>query len=383
LSKHILVIPSWYSDGRGSGGGYFRDQALALKAAGHRVAILAPAIHTWRDIRRGRVRWGSGEGSVESDGISVYRRDGFTALPRLPYRNPLAWSRCGVRLARRYIAENGRPDLVHAHSCLSAGVLAVAIKKRYDIPFIVTEHSIGAARGRWWERHLISRVASAAHRRIAVSPYLGGLLENRYPGLSWDYLPNVLGENFLAAAAPASMLREEGAFVFVCVARLSPEKGHVRLIEAFASAFAGRAEVRLQLVGDGPSRPDLERLSRRLGIATQVDFLGSLTPADVRAALETADAFVLASRFETFGVVVIEAFACGLPVLSTACGGPDHLIDETNGLLVPTGSPKALRDALVEMRHQASRYDRAAIRADAMRRFGPDAFARQFAAMIC
>ncbi len=51
LTSHLLVIPSWYSDGRGSGGGYFRDQALALKTAGHRVAILAPTIHTWRDWR--------------------------------------------------------------------------------------------------------------------------------------------------------------------------------------------------------------------------------------------------------------------------------------------------------------------------------------------
>ena len=55
MTKHILVIPSWYSNGRGSGGGYFRDQALALQAAGHRVAILAPDIHTWRDLRTGRV----------------------------------------------------------------------------------------------------------------------------------------------------------------------------------------------------------------------------------------------------------------------------------------------------------------------------------------
>jgi teichuronic acid biosynthesis glycosyltransferase TuaC len=382
LKKHILVIPSWYSDGRGSGGGYFRDQALALKAAGYRVAILAPEIHTWRDLRRGWTRRGRGENTVESDGIQIYRRDDFTALPRLPYRNALAWSRCGMKLAKRYIAENGRPDLVHAHSCLNAGVLAAAIKKRHGIPFVLTEHSIGAAHGRWWERHLIGQVVRKASRRIAVSPYLGGLLETRYPGSAWHYLPNVLGESFLDAAAPAPMPREKGAFGFICVARLSPEKGHSQLFEAFACAFVGRPEVRLRLAGDGPSRLDLERLSHRLGIAAQVDFLGLLPAEGVRSAMEAADAFVLASRFETFGVVVIEAFACGLPVVSTACGGPNHLIDATNGLLVTPDDPSALRDALAEMHRQAFCYDRTAIRADAMRRFGPDAFARQFAAMI-
>jgi glycosyltransferase involved in cell wall biosynthesis len=287
-----------------------------------------------------------------------------------------------MKLAKRYIAENGRPDLVHAHSCLSAGVLAAAIKRHYGIPFVVTEHSIGAARGRWWERHLISRVVRRANRLIAVSPYLGGLLEKRYRGSAWGYLPNVLGESFLAAAPPGSRRPRQGSFVFVCVARLSPEKGHGGLIEAFAGAFPGRAEVRLELVGDGPSRPDLERLSRRLGVELQVDFAGAMPAEGVRSAMEAADAFVLASRFETFGVVVIEAFACGLPVISTACGGPDHLIDSTNGRLVPPDDLRALRDALVEMHRRASCYDRAAIRADAVRRFGPDAFARQFAAMI-
>jgi teichuronic acid biosynthesis glycosyltransferase TuaC len=383
LKKHILVIPSWYSDGRGSGGGYFRDQALALKAAGHQVAILAPAIHTWRDLRRGRGgRRGSGEISVESDGIPVYRRDDFTGLPRLPYRNPLAWSRCGMKLARRYIAENGRPDLVHAHSCLSAGVLAAAIKRRSGVPFVVTEHSIGPVTGRWWERHLISRVIRQADCRIAVSPHLAALLEQRYPGLLWNYLPNVLGEAFLAPARNAATPRNDGEFVLLCVARLSAEKGHPLLIEAFARGFAGNPAVRLRLVGDGPARAALEQQCHRLGIVDQVAFVGGLPTERVRAEMEAADTFVLASRYETFGVVVIEAFACGLPVISTASGGPDHLIDATNGLLVPPNDVQALSQALLKMHGCAGCYDRGAIRARAMRRFGPDAFARQFAAMI-
>ena len=73
--KHIVAIASWYSGGRGSGGGYFRDQALALQAAGHRVALLAPDIHTSRDLRAGRVsRADAGRTIVEHDGIPVCRR---------------------------------------------------------------------------------------------------------------------------------------------------------------------------------------------------------------------------------------------------------------------------------------------------------------------
>jgi glycosyltransferase involved in cell wall biosynthesis len=383
LIKHILVIPSWYSSGRGSGGGYFRDQALALKAAGYRVAILAPDIYTWRDLRTGRVgRQLHDNVTVESDGVPIYRRSDFTALPRLPYRNPLAWTLCGMKLSRRYIAENGRPDLVHAHCCLNAGVLALAINRRYGIPFVVTEHSAGPARPRWWERDLITRVIKRANRCVAVSPHLAGLLQSEYPASSWRYLPNVLGEAFLTAAPAAMPQDAKFPFVFLCVARMSPEKGHELLVEAFAEAFRERPTVRLRLVGDGPSRLTIEHACARLGIMAQVDFAGALPADGVRAEMETADAFVLASSIETFGVVVIEALACGLPVVCTASGGPDHLIDLKNGILVPRADGHALSKALAQMQRQAPRYDRAAIRADVVRRYGPDAFARQFAAII-
>lgn len=382
MTKHILVIPSWYSDGRGSGGGYFRDQALALKGAGYRVAILAPEIHTWRDLRAGRVRRGSDRTSVESDGVPIYRRNTLTAIPRLPYRNPLVWTACGIKLAHRYIGDNGRPDLVHAHCCLNAGVLALALDRRYGIPFVVTEHSAGPATARWWERDLIRRVVKRASRCIAVSPYLARLLEKHYRASSWRYLPNVLGEAFLSAAPWEMPNDADRPFVFLCVARMSPEKGHAALIEAFAEAFSGNPDTRLRLVGDGPSLSSLQQLSSRLGIAARVDFTGALSAERVRAEMEAADVFVLASNHETFGVVVIEALACGLPVVCTASGGPDHLIDAKNGLLVPRGDAAALRAALLSIRREAQRYDRAAIRADVVGRYGPAAFARHFAAIV-
>jgi glycosyltransferase involved in cell wall biosynthesis len=267
---------------------------------------------------------------------------------------------------------------------LNAGVLALAIHRRYGMPFVVTEHSTGFAQGRlrWWERDLVRRVIKRADRCIAVSPHLAGLLHNQYPASSWQYVPNILGEAFLRAKVAAARPEADRPFVFLCVARLSPQKGIDLLLEAFAAAFCGAQNVRLRLVGDGPLLASLEHLGARLGIAPQIDFVGDLSADGVRAEMEGADAFALASRFETFGVVVIEALACGLPVVSTASGGPDHLIDASNGLLVPRADGGALRDALLQMRREAPHYDRAAIRAAVVHQYGPDAFARQFAAII-
>ena len=146
--------------------------------------------------------------------------------------------------------------------------------------------------------------------------------------------------------------------------------------------FIRNPGTRLRLVGEGPIRPDLERLCAARGIAGQVDFLGLLPSEGVRDKLGRADAFVLASDVETFGVAVIEALAFGRAVIVTASGGPDHLVTAANGILIPPNDPAALRDALVQMRGQAASYDHAAIRAEALRLYGPEAFARRFAEIV-
>src|SRR5205085_5785175 len=79
--------------------------------------------------------------TIEQDGVEIYRGARRVVVPRLPYRNAIAWSRCGLALFARYLAQNGMPDLLHAHSCLNAGVLAALIKRRYGVPFMLTEHS--------------------------------------------------------------------------------------------------------------------------------------------------------------------------------------------------------------------------------------------------
>jgi L-malate glycosyltransferase len=384
--RHIVAIPSWYKSARGSGGGYFRDQALALHRAGCRVAMLAPDLYTPRDLRHGTVAPGRGRSvrTENDDGVETWRRDAFVLIPRLPYRNAAVFAWCGLKLFARYIERNGPPDFVQVHGALNAGVAGWAIRKRWGVPYILTEHSTAFAQGRLrrWEEHLVRQVIDGAQHCIAVSPQLAALLSEHYPGSRWQYLPNPLGAAFLADAVAPARVNSGQSFVFICVARLSPEKGHARLIEAFADAFGGDPGVRLRLAGDGPIRGELERLCATRGVTRQVEFLGLLSSEDVRDRLLAADACVLASDVETFGVAVIEAMACGRPVVATASGGPEHVITAANGLLIPPRDGSALREALIQMRTEAGVYDRAAIRAEALRLYGPEAFARGFAAIV-
>ena len=147
-------------------------------------------------------------------------------------------------------------------------------------------------------------------------------------------------------------------------------KGHDHLLRAFATHFRGDPGVRLRIGGDGPERWRLEALAAELGLEKQIDFLGWLGRDQVVREMQHANVFVLPSRYETFGVVLIEALACGKPVIATRCGGPERIVHDGNGILVSPESHTELADAMQRLRVTTSEFDSKAIRADCLTRFG-------------
>ncbi len=129
----------------------------------------------------------------------------------------------------------------------------------------------------------------------------------------------------------------DGPARFVFVGRLVDWKGVDLLLEAFAPVVHAIG-ARLEVCGDGPERPRLERLARRLGIPRSVAFRGFLSQRACAERLRASDALVLPSLHECGGAVVLEAMACGLPVIATRWGGPAEYLDERCGLLVDPSS---------------------------------------------
>lgn len=168
----------------------------------------------------------------------------------------------------------------------------------------------------------------------------------------------VIDERGAGGAADVGETREPG--LIVAVGRLSPEKDHATLIKAFAKLERTN---RLEIVGDGPLRPRLEALVGELGLAGRVTLTGFVL--DPFSVFRRAQLAVSASRHEGFGNALVEALACGTPVVSTDCpyGPREILADGRYGSLVPVGDADALAAA---MKHAlASRPDRAALRARA------------------
>jgi glycosyltransferase involved in cell wall biosynthesis len=134
----------------------------------------------------------------------------------------------------------------------------------------------------------------------------------------------------------------------VYVGRLSPEKDVATLLKAAAIVVAQRPSFRLQIAGTGACSAGLHALARSLQLEGNVDFLGEVR--DVRALLHRASMFVLPSLTEGVPLTVLEAMACGLPVVATHVGGtPEAVLAGATGLLVPPGEPAQLADAMLRL----------------------------------
>jgi len=377
---HICLLPSWYPDDvKGVRGVFFRDQALALRVFGHKVGVVAVGMRSLKTLGR-RLRK---ESRGDDEGIPTYRAEVWAALPRVPYGNYWLWRRVARRLFARYVREQGRPDVIHAHASIYAGAAAAELGREYGIPVVLTEHSTGFARRiyRPWQWRLAAAAAEGAARRIAVSPGLGELLRRELvtQRKEWIWVPNVVAERFMGGTRRE---RERRSSVrFLNLALMTPKKGQADLLIAFAQAFGGQNGFELWLGGDGPIRSQLEARARELGLEGQVRFLGRVEPDVVPALLGEVDVMVIASHYETFGVVAAEALMAGRPVVATRCGGPECIVGEDDGLLVEPRAPDQLAQALRRISDRLDEYPANALAQRARARFGGAAVAKELTAI--
>ncbi|ABK45581.1 glycosyl transferase, group 1 [Magnetococcus marinus MC-1] len=314
----------------------------------------------------------------------VVRVEGAWLLPPHPRWDHLSWLRAGKHGFFHYVKRHGMPDLIHAHNALNAGLLAQWIQRRYGVPYLLTEHSSYYQQGRvpMGLLPMIRQTVAQARRYFVVSPQLGRVMVAQLGPIAQraEPLANVLPPLFEEQPLPLPV-KPANPFVFLAVGNLLPVKGHALLLESFALAFAGNPHMLLRLAGDGPLREALTALAARLGLEPQITFLGEISAQQVKQEMLTAHALVLSSHIETFGVVLIEAMACGLPVLATACGGPNDLVETNNGLLVPPGEPSAMAQAMQHLQQQWPQFEGAAIRQNALERYGSRGFAQRLYAI--
>jgi N-acetyl-alpha-D-glucosaminyl L-malate synthase BshA len=253
-----------------------------------------------------------------------------------------------VRLAR--LIRKRQIRVVHCHDIQSAtyGTLAAKVLRRR---VVLTVHGLGLFRQKR-AATLIPRL----FRRVDRVAFVGHWLQRAAADMGYDPRRPVVVHNGVDLAAyrpePGDPgLREElgvapNALVIGTVGNLRPVKDMPCLLRAFGKL--GVREAVLLIVGDGSERSALEALSRELGVADRVHFLGARD--DVPRLLPLFDVFALSSTTEGISVALLEAMACGRPAVATDTGGnPEVCVDGETGLLAPVGDPEALSRALTDL----------------------------------
>jgi glycosyltransferase involved in cell wall biosynthesis len=348
------------------------DWRISVSTWGHHDGALAlrSAAST---LRAARWRWTA---------TSAHRRDGPLHLwqePRLTWT--LAWrgggaagllSACRANLARAERAL-GRVDVLHAHVGFPAGWIAAQLAQ--GRPWLLTEHmspfpfpALQDARGA--PTAALRYAYANATQRVAVGRALAAQIESHGLG-PVGVLPNAVDAlRFTAVAAPPG-----GAPTLLVIAALEARKGIDLLLRAMARVPVWR----LRIAGQGSQLATLKDLAHQLGLSERVQWLGGLHPRDVPAALAQCHALVLPSHAETFGVVLVEAWMAGRPVLATRCGGPDDLVKPGLGLLVPPGDVAALAEGLNALYAALPEFEASALRAHAEQYYGLSAVGERLA----
>ena len=335
------------------------DQAQSLYQAGHDVRCLQIDIRGFWRLRKYGVRRDLRQGLI-------WYVSSFPCGP-LPYPIYRRILRYAGSVGFKKILKEWRPDLVHAH--FSANGYAVADTCRENgIPLVVTEHSSGIQQARSKKELAVAKLAyEKANKVLAVSSALAKKMNELF-GVSAEIVPNVLDPTVIAGYKAKSR-----GCRFISAGNLIKRKNFALLIRAFSKANIKNAT--LDIYGSGPLQAGLLCLRDDLGLKDIVTIHPRVSRDVLFKAYQESDFFVLASNNETFGVVYIEAMACGLPVIATRCGGPEDFLDETNGLMVPVGDETALAKALVKITQTP--FDRTAITQRAIEKFSPKAIARR------
>jgi glycosyltransferase involved in cell wall biosynthesis len=280
----------------------------------------------------------------------------------------------------QYISRQGKPASVHVHVAMKAGVLALWLKKKRGLSYIVSEH---------WTAYLeeadervsglsllyraaLEKVLANASAVTTVSDYLGKSIQRFLPGITYTVIPNVVDTGIFSPAT----FRNPGSTRFIHISNMNYQKNTEAILQAMALVTA-TAPAELYLYG--PVNNRLKELITANQLSSFVFLMGEVPQADIAKAVQQSDALILYSRFETFGCVLIEANACGVPVMVSDLAVFHEIVQEgINGFFVEGNNPAALAEKMKAFAAQCITVNKEMIAATAAEKYNFNKVGQQF-----
>ncbi|MEO8042943.1 MAG: glycosyltransferase, partial [Acidobacteriota bacterium] len=332
---------------------------------------------------KGFTRFRSIERSLQVDGVEVFHPRFLTGPGYTTYNIESSLYYWSIRHYVDRLRKKFPFDLIHANFGYPDGVVAAKLAERYNVPFVITEHASWTP---WMDNYpKVHRQAVWAAERsalhIAVSRFARQTIAY-YTGDSnkLRIVPNGVDVEVFTPRTNGDRM-DPNQILYVGFMR--HVKGVDVLLKAMQRLVKRNSKLKLVLVGGGIYRhsqaqeSDLHAMARELGIEKNVSFVGIKTPSEVASYMRQSAVLVLPSRTETFGAVLVEALACGTPVVATTCGGTVDIVDDSVGRLVPKENPDKLAKAIFEVVSERKRFNSDSLRDYAIKNFSWEEIARR------
>ncbi len=373
--KKVLWLVSWYPNDKDRFDGDFiqrHARAAAIYHDVHLIFVTPSGIGQPAEEKLHYVR------GLTEQVIYFKKNKGFFFKLQHQYK----WKQLFIKAIENYVSKDGLPSCVHVHIPWKAGLIALWIKKRYNLPFILSEHwSIYDEKekgyiGNWPVifQKMMKQVYQSASKLVSVSRYLAEHLEKTMGRKMDAIIPNVVDTSLF-------YLKEDkySVFTFIHVSNMAPVKNVKEILEAFQLLVQKANHTQVQLLMIGNRNDEFRQMASQMGFdRNQVIFMGEIPYADVAASMRKSHCLVLFSSSETFSCVTAEALCCGIPVITSQVGALPELVDHTNGILVQPKEVWALTQAMMAIRSGEVQFNTSQIAAKAASSFGYSRVSKDF-----
>lgn len=359
--KHIIFLARWYPHRYDPMFGLFVQRHAEAAALYNDISVIY--VHPDDNVNKYEiVNESSGTDAINHiSTIRVYYRKSkskIVSIFRFFRANKLA------------LKQLPRPDIIHVHVLTRLGVIALWQKIVHGTPYIITEHWSRYLPGNdfngFFRKKLTKLVVRHASVVTTVSENLAQAMHNH--GLNnhnYMVLPNVVDVNVFKIAP-----HQNATPKIIHISCFEDKSKNINgLLESLKLLKDKNIPYQAVLIGEGMDYDMMRQKASDLQLNDRVSFTGLLQGQELADVLANGDFLVLSSNYENMPVVIIEALACGLPVVSTNVGGISEIINESNGMLVPPRDVEKLADAMRQMLSKYPDYDANALRDSIIKKF--------------
>ncbi len=379
---HILLLPSLYPSRENPNAGIFiKEQGRALSEMDDvQISVLnwgpnefvLKFRNPWASLRS-YVRYQKAQTSVSE--YSKTFREAFvpqiswtSLINRGNYDDFIHEAQNIYRgLEKRY----GRFNLIHAHMTFPAGYIALRLSDSFLTPFVITEHSGPFPIPKHLNKHgelktILSKPLMSAKQVLCVSEWLKKQVEE-YRADSLSVIPNMVNTDYFVPAPAIVQSPDTKKVRIFTTTAMNESKGTTDMLSALY-LLKNQHDFQLRILGFGSKLKKYQKLAEHMQLKNIV-WLDEMNREQYVQELQKCDFYLMPSRLEAFSMVMIEAMACGKPVLATACGGPEEIMNPECGLMVPPENPQAMAEGINKMISTYQNYSSSKIREQILQKY--------------